>query len=847
MRPFKPPSTVAASSNRRLTTRRTAFLSAFLVASILLLLNPPVANAQSEGETEGRSELVQQIERASNESLLWGPYKPNLYFGVAPRIPKSLAAGLLWSRVEDFRTVQENFRHTCEQHEGMAGYGWDEYDPRTGGRQTIHDAGNQIDISTEFVKVPGGEHGGNWGLRVKGVPRADAPDGLKTTVLFYTSLDGLGSLEVPREDGDDEELGREGDVEIQGQSHGLGAYSLKVSKGTGEHPEERHESWKEKPLDRTFVQSVQLPDTALWQVKAVLFAHIKSTVGRYIEKYGEEKMPPPEQIYTLDHQPGMGNMHFVQKVFEGPFEFDVLFSSASAPKPMTSEDLTQELEAATSTFSKRYNELMKPQAPFNKEKYVEFSKSLFSNLVGGIGYFFGDSRVDRSYDSAYDEENEGFWEETADARARNGAELEGPYELFTSIPSRPFFPRGFLWDEGFHLIPIVDWDVDLTLDIIRSWFNLMDEDGWIAREQILGAEARSKVPQEFQVQYPHYANPPTLFFILSAFIEKLKVQAASNDAQQPLVSGEKYTMYLQNHEAALQYLRDLYPLLKRHYFWFRRTQAGDIKSYDREAFSSKEGYRWRGRTPQHILTSGLDDYPRAQPPHPGELHVDLISWVGLMTRNIKDIAAFIGEDDDVSEFTKYETAIVRNIDDLHWSADEKIWCDATIDDYEEHALVCHKGYISLFPFLMGLVTDDEKIGAVLDLLADEEELWSPHGIRSLSKKDELYGTDENYWRSPVWMNINYLAVQQLLETAQSSSKHASRAAKLYGKLRKNLVETVYESWKETGFAWEQYNPDTGKGQRTQHFTGWTSLVVKIMAFPDVGDIKKGSKKGHDEL
>lgn len=126
------------------------------------------------------------------------------------------------------------------------------------------------------------------------------------------------------------------------------------------------------------------------------------------------------------------------------------------------EDLTQELEAATTAFSKRYHKLMEPQAPFNSEKYEEFSKSLFSNLAGGIGYFYGDARVDRSYAPEYDEENEGFWEETADARARNGAELEGPYELFTSIPSRPFFPRGFLWDEGFHLIPIVDWDVDLT-------------------------------------------------------------------------------------------------------------------------------------------------------------------------------------------------------------------------------------------------------------------------------------------------------------------------------------------------------------------------------------------------
>ena len=54
-------------------------------------------------------------------------------------------------------------------------------------------------------------------------------------------------------------------------------------------------------------------------------------------------------------------------------------------------------------------------------------------------------------------------------------------------------------------------------------------------------------------------------------------------------------------------------------------------------------------------------------------------------------------------------------------------------------------------------------------------------------------------------------------------------------LRQNLVDTVYNSWKETGFAWEQYNPETGKGQRTQHFTGWTSLVVKIMGMPDLGE------------
>jgi hypothetical protein len=49
---------------------------------------------------------VAEIEKASNESLLWGPYRPNLYFGVRPRIPKSLMGGLLWTRVEDYASVQ---------------------------------------------------------------------------------------------------------------------------------------------------------------------------------------------------------------------------------------------------------------------------------------------------------------------------------------------------------------------------------------------------------------------------------------------------------------------------------------------------------------------------------------------------------------------------------------------------------------------------------------------------------------------------------------------------------------------------------------------------------------------
>jgi len=91
--------------------------------------------------------------------------------------------------------------------------------------------------------------------------------------------------------------------------------------------------------------------------------------------------------------------------------------------------------------------------------------------------------------------------------------------------------------------------------------------------------------------------------------------------------------------------------------------------------------------------------------------------------------------------------------------------------------------------------------------------------------------------------MNYLIVNELLNIAQQPGPQKERAATLYSGLRQNLVETVYKSWLETGFAWEQYNPDTGAGQRTQHFTGWTSLVVQLMAMPDL----KGGARVYEEL
>jgi mannosyl-oligosaccharide glucosidase len=165
--------------------------------------------------------------------------------------------------------------------------------------------------------------------------------------------------------------------------------------------------------------------------------------------------------------------------------------------------------------------------------------------------------------------------------------------------------------------------------------------------------------------------------VVTAFIDRIKAAGlngpstkdlgmdlgigVNTEAQTSLSPPTSDNRYLNSPELAFSYLRSIYKPLKRHYDWFRRTQRGQIKQYSRVARSRTEAYRWRGRSELHVLTSGLDDYPRG-PPHPGELHLDLISWMAFFTRTMREIASYVGEVDDEISFGEIEKAILGNID-----------------------------------------------------------------------------------------------------------------------------------------------------------------------------------------
>ena len=81
-------------------------------------------------------------------------------------------------------------------------------------------------------------------------------------------------------------------------------------------------------------------------------------------------------------------------------------------------------------------------------------------------------------------------------------------------------------------------------------------------------------------------------------------------------------------------------------------------------------------------------------------------------------------------------------------------------------------YVGLFPMLMRILpADSRELAGLLRAIADPEELWAEYGLRSLSKSSSIYNKhntehDAPYWRAPVWLNINFLALSALKHYSQ---------------------------------------------------------------------------------
>lgn len=85
--------------------------------------------------------------------------------------------------------------------------------------------------------------------------------------------------------------------------------------------------------------------------------------------------------------------------------------------------------------------------------------------------------------------------------------------------------------------------------------------------------------------------------------------------------------------------------------------------------------------------------------------------------------------------------------------------------------------------------------------------------------------DAPYWRGQIWININYLALRSLHRYSKTPGPHAAAAGDAYRRLRRALVGNLVTQYHSTGYLWEQYDDESGRGLSSHPFTGWTALLT----------------------
>jgi hypothetical protein len=180
------------------------------------------------------------------------------------------------------------------------------------------------------------------------------------------------------------------------------------------------------------------------------------------------------------------------------------------------------------------------------------------------------------------------------------------------------------------------------------------------------------------------------------------------------------------------------------------------------------------------------------------------------------------------------------------------------------------------------VVDEDRLRRVLQVMLDENEFLSPHGIRALSRFHQdhpyklhvdgmeyrvdyepaesstgLFGGNSN-WRGPIWFPVNYLIIEslqkfhhylgtdfkvecptgsgQMMTLWEVAAEISRRLNNIFlrneeGRRPVNGGVEKFQSdphWRDYILFYEYFHGDNGAGIGASHQTGWTALVAKLL-------------------
>lgn len=753
--------------------------------------------------------------------LLWGHYRPHRLSVVTQRSKNPMSVGLLFSDNLPWHTHRTMYYDRLRERVSKPHISV-EYLANDGERfsqQLIVDQQLNVSYNVTFLKInsPSSPHH-SWLYLVE--PFSIDSNSSETTIntFVYLSAENYGGTELISfklvEESEDHYLIEAYDA---ANNNALKGYfdieiirdepprdsSAPTEDNLQKNVCENKEIWQDfqpQPQSEVPIRSeafmcymnLHLSDT--WNVGKHIYSHLIEESSTQMKGFNRPRCTQYNSRFNL------GVLHLRGSKLD--YKVKVSYHSQERPKNYSVKEIEYAYYNLNGFFQQRLEKYFPLRNPPVEEAVPVLQKvraAALSNMLGGLSYSYGDILVNANL-------------KLQENRRTSNAEKK---ELFTSTPSRVTFPRGFLWDEGFHLLLLCRWDHILCMEIVASWLNTQTSTGWIPREQARGSEQENVfTDKRFLYQNELEANPPTLLFALEMLMTTVpdKTHPSYKNVVDFLNSGVE--------EKVIKWFE-----------FFNTTQ----RNFEAEQDPQFTGplFKWHCVEPcerGNIMGSGLDDYPRADPLEEPVASLDLQVWMIYMVKTINMMKTYKGEARD-KRFRHLEKDLIKSLEQFKDSKDH--YYKDIVQDLKESVpgkinkkFNSHFGYVNLFPFLFGLVPrESESYKMVIALISHPKALWSEHGLRSLAEFDKGFLGGERYWTEPIWMNINYLVVRAFVKYYSEDPT----AVELYRNLRSNLMRTVTLNYINSHTFWENYSSISGKGQRSPGFYGWTALVVLMMS------------------
>ncbi len=774
----------------------------------------------------------------------WSTYRPGPYFGLRSAQPDSPLFGIMWYYQDRMDSVK-GMRHFMEISDNISKYEWIIHNGCDFGSLKIEDPTMNIILNINFYGEQL-EKGNHWIVNISGKNLKEDPDKKGLVLMWYVTNPNKGpnifGINYDINNSTLSGIYKNKDLENK-------FYIKNIQSNSNKHP-----SYKGIKYENEFYIVMNISEDKLYDPSEYIIGELKDIVGN----------TPNHLIDTSDSYRSAGITKgnvFVQQLFLiEDFRSDIhFFDNIIDDSKLNENEVDLIIRNKTEEFHTKFYEVFER----NSLNHLNCNNNLKNNFLGED--FISSSLLDNimktsieilqltnknNFTYHYNNKikiNINYTQQTAISALStlfsnliymNGQMhildmnsssiiLYPSSELLTIGPDKTSHSRGFMWDEGFQQRILSLWNIDLSLKVLTNWFSNIDpETGWLGREQSLDNESRARAPPSSWASIPGVSNPPSLFLFIKHLIErqseiKNNINKDKSDLNKVFRDQLKIRLFLKN----------VIEKIEKNAQWYITSQKSQGNEY---VFS------WKGKTDDFCLPSGLDDYPRCRlnGKNLSEGHIDLQSWMISLAKTMIKIYKFLDEEEyaiQINFWNKTKNNLFNALKELFWDNDKMQFSDFYFDENNNKIFGNHTGYLNMFPLILDNFEDEDLINLenqkfileILDLIINKNKgLRTNFGIRSLSIFDEYYKKGQNYWSSPIWININYLILKKMNEMRNISK--FSYLSNDYEIIRNDIVENMVRNFQENGYIWEVYDDVSGEGKYNHPFTGWSALIINLI-------------------